>query len=154
MPQSSHLYIENIIQAYCDLRRGFNFLHPLAIACYINSYSYRQQTQSIYTCIPVHICMELTYFLQNTSVLGKEHGPSSWECKIALAMSCTTSIISFLLMTLRYIFGLSGGAAITSGLSMCKMELAASYTDLLAVAVRASTCTCDGMMLFSSPSLK
>ena len=37
-------------------------------------------------------------------------------------------------MTLRNMLGLSGGAAITAELLMCKMELAASNTKLLAVA--------------------
>ena len=143
MPQSSHLYIENTTQAYRDLRR-----FPLLAA------TVRDSRLSPYIHVYMCIFVELTYFLQNTSVLGKEHGPSSWERKTAPAMSCTTSNISFMLITLRNMLGLSGGAAITSGLSMCKMELAASNTNLLAVAVRASTCRYDGIMLFSSPSLK
>jgi len=50
--------------------------------------------------------------------------------------------------------GLPGDAAITAGLLMCKMELAASNTKLLPVAVRASTFTLLGIMLLSSPSIK
>ena len=72
----------------------------------------------------------------------------------ALVMSCTTSINYLLLMTLRNMLGLPGDAAITAGLLMCKMELAASNTKLLPVAVRASTFTLLGIMLLSSPSIK
>ena len=52
-------------------------------------------------------------------------------------MSRTTSMISFFPVTLRKMLSLSGFAAMITGLSICRIEMAASSTDLLAVAVKA-----------------
>ena len=71
-----------------------------------------------------------------------------------MAMSFTMSTISFLSTTLKYILGLFGGVAISSGVLICRIEAAAVKTTLLAVAVRANTFTSEGMMLHSSPSRK
>ena len=72
--------------------------------------------------------------------LHKGHNShASLERRTALARSLATSIISFLLMTLRKILVLFEGAAIIIGLSMFRIDQTASSTNQLAIGVRTST---------------